>query len=784
MDTFEDVTNSLLDATFGLNRRPDLIQPPKSLLNNLSTISGLYLYSNPPPMAYGTTGPKVCETVKRAWDYNLKKNKTIKVDKFIIDNPIWNYKEDGPFPFDQIGSNIAADVLLEMCTNFLKKNLDEIDKTATDTITHMMNQNSDILTKGNQTWCPLTETSIPSAQAYINYCTFLNKNGFPKNHTLFELIQYTFQAMEKESLWVRKITYGYKSVKLSFKAQNRVQKRRIKEIEKYSQITGDECKYYMLDLMRSFCSYIKHAERAHLKRRAIASPSIPLRAMFLVVEDFHLKLGKLIPGSTISIGGEEKKRKITSTMNSASDLEGAIFSLQATEDATRWNECLSAAGFGILCYAFFDNDNRLANGLREVTEELKLMGKITMCAHFILSIKRITLGDGLMGVSEHFHGHIAWEAENINKLNTQNQGLMNWVMGKKSGWNYISASPGMLMGMHNALSTTFGLVQGGYGASIYSKSCKLRSSDDSMTRFVGASEAEVLSLISRDKICLRLTGINLSPKKTLIFVSDFGEYTSWYQDGKMVAQYGSEVTTMRPGGKNPPDDFYGIAKGTSVSQMKLETNFFGAEVRLRLGIYNVRSLYRIKEIHRQGVSKDVQVLSDGGHNPWNCMNCDIEETSLKATFARTKEEREYLLKIRDPNNPFSGNVEEEINFNPEIGSISVSLVETPRTIFHTVRRANRSVLNIRGSTNADIEKHNAEALKIINEADISTYLRVPAGSTVASGHVMESIEILQAGLDLTGEEELIVAQALHFLQTGKNPTVDESEEEEMNFEDL
>ncbi len=70
----------------------------------------------------------------------------------------------------------------------------------------------------------------------------------------------------------------------------------------------------MMDYARSFCSYIKHGERGRLKHRAIASASV-INSMFThITEEFHLKLGKVLLGSTISIRGEEKM-KIMSLLN-------------------------------------------------------------------------------------------------------------------------------------------------------------------------------------------------------------------------------------------------------------------------------------------------------------------------------------------------------------------------------------------------------------------------------------------------------------------------------------
>lgn len=53
----------------------------------------------------------------------------------------------------------------------------------------------------------------------------------------------------------------------------------------------------------------------------------------------------------------------------------------------------------------------------------------------------------------------------------------------------------------------------------------------------------------------------LSPAKTFVFLFGFGEYTSWYQDGEFVSQYGVETATLPPQGKMPSDDFLLSSKG-------------------------------------------------------------------------------------------------------------------------------------------------------------------------------------------------------------------------------
>lgn len=152
----------------------------------------------------------------------------------------------------------------------------------------------------------------------------------------------------------------------------------------------------MFHYFRQFCGYIKHGERAKLERRAIASPNIIKRMFLLIIEDFYLKLGKDLPGSTISIGGEEKKLK------SITDLDATRLRTlnpahvkQATQDATKFNECLSADLFLMMHKTFFDDEVRKELGLPFPTESEKLFLRICESSHWILATKLMNLGEGL-----------------------------------------------------------------------------------------------------------------------------------------------------------------------------------------------------------------------------------------------------------------------------------------------------------------------------------------------------------------------------------------------------
>lgn len=127
--------------------------------------------------------------------------------------------------------------------------------------------------------------------------------------TCLERLQCFFQCLNKEELHTKRkwITPTYK--KFFDKETRLISTRTILKITcKEVKIEGrHECFTYMLHIARSFCSYIKHDERAKLQRRAIASPNMIMRMFLHIIEDFHLRLSKTMTGSTIAIGGGKEE---------------------------------------------------------------------------------------------------------------------------------------------------------------------------------------------------------------------------------------------------------------------------------------------------------------------------------------------------------------------------------------------------------------------------------------------------------------------------------------------
>nr|AQU42764.1 PB1 [Whidbey virus] len=757
------------------------ILPDQRDMDTLGMVSGLYLYTNPPPNGTGTPAPKVAESVLRAISFNKKKeNRENNIDGYLVDNPVWT--EYKGFPFDEIASNFCPGSLHKMCSAFLQENFDVIRKTAQEVIGRMCVTNSSTLTKGRQTWDALEERSIPCPQAYNNVCQLFKDNGLPDHHTVMELIQGFFTLMSKDEVVGHEAEYYYTERNKYVDGQLVATKIRKKKIVKVVW-KGEQVYRKIMDMGRSFCSYIKHGERAHLDRRAIASTGIFQRALFLVLEEFHLALGKVIRGSTISIGGELKKIKIAAITSECKGDLNAVHALQSTQDATKWNECLSAMAFGMLTKTLFDPIVRLEGRNLQPTPYEDLLREIGMASHWLLATKMITLGNGLQCHTVHTHGEVQFEASTLHQFNPHTQEWLKGAINLRYGNNYIRAPGGMLMGMMNALSTTYGLVNVGWNKPLIGSIYTLRSSDDSMTIYTGPDMDVVKALVIGEKLNLKKCGINLSNKKTQYYRLGVGEYTSWYQDGVLVSQYGAEATRIRPMGINPPDDFYNVAKSTSVSLMNLESNHLGAEAKIRIGIANVRSLYRIikREANDEGIRRTIRVLSDGGLNPWNSTNCHLEETSLKERFAVQDNEKDYFLRIRNPDNPFNGDPSEEITWDRNSGCLTVEKLDTPRTIFHYIKRANATIANVKGPNHSHVEKDNARALNILTNADPTMHLRTAGSSHSMLSHVSGIFQTAASGLVWDEHERKIIEAAIAVLKSGR--AYDEDDTEEIQFDE-
>lgn len=125
-------------------------------------------------------------------------------------------------------------------------------------------------------------------------------------------------------------------------------------------------------------------------------------------------------------------------------------------------------------------------------------------------------------------------------------------------------------------------------------------------------------------------------------------------------------------------------------------------------------------------------------NCWRWTSLDFYAMSLGGDQPKEalhhKTEREYLLQIRHPNNPFSAEPNEEVTYSEELGRLTTDIVECPKTVFHFVKRTN-STTRMPGTNNADVEEANRRAVEIMELADPTTLLLKPSTRQVMAEHI-------------------------------------------------
>lgn len=268
-------------------------------------------------------------------------------------------------------------------------------------------------------------------------------------------------------------------------------------------------------------------------------------------------------------------------------------------------------------------------------------------------------------------------------------------------------------------------------------------------------------------------------KRSFLFPEGYGEYTSWYMERGFVSQSGVETASMRPQGKTCHDDFFSMMKGTQIALQKTDINNVGAEMRLIVGIDNVRRLWKVDPKKMEpvlNVSEDVRFLSEGGFNPWNSGFCHIEESTIRLNhFARTEEDRDYVYKALNPDSPFIGFLPEEVNYSVDTGTLVINNVETPRNVFTFLKRKNRSINGEIGKKKTRLEAAYKEALDILNHVDPTTLIQTPSTTQSMADYCVQMLQAQSADLELTGDERMKYLRAIEMLQASPGDCNDDHE---------
>ncbi|CAB3222416.1 unnamed protein product [Arctia plantaginis] len=100
------------------------------------------------------------------------------------------------------------------------------------------------------------------------------------------------------------------------------------------------------------------------------------------------------------------------------DTDLATHVSQGTEDATKWNECLSPAVFYLMHYYFFENSSRFSVNVDPTSKEGKIFSQICKFGHLFQAWKTIQIGSGLLANNGINYTRLEWVDEHSASMNT------------------------------------------------------------------------------------------------------------------------------------------------------------------------------------------------------------------------------------------------------------------------------------------------------------------------------------------------------------------------------
>lgn len=98
-------------------------------------------------------------------------------------DPVWRGSSEN-FPWYESASNFVSAFVYDCAVSFLQENGTKFIEIVNKMMSDFALRNADELTKGRQTYCPLTESSLPCSQAFKNMVDFMQKNGAPANMSI------------------------------------------------------------------------------------------------------------------------------------------------------------------------------------------------------------------------------------------------------------------------------------------------------------------------------------------------------------------------------------------------------------------------------------------------------------------------------------------------------------------------------------------------------------------------------------------------------------------------
>lgn len=159
---------------------------------------------------------------------------------------------------------------------------------------------------------------------------------------------------------------------------------------------------------------------------------------------------------------------------------------------------------------------------------------------------------------------------------------------------------------------------------------------------------------------------------------------------------------------------------------------------------------------RIDISGGIQLMADGGNCPWTQWRCHLEETSLKEANITNDKEKEYLLRIRNPDNPFSGPCK-ELTYSVEFGIITTNTGEVPRITWSgQIEQRNRK----EPATDIEDANKHKQGLKIVENINLAITIEKPTSRDSFHDYFLTHLQHMRTDRVLSQDEEGLYRQGI------------------------
>nr|AVM87629.1 PB1 [Wuhan asiatic toad influenza virus] len=721
---------------------------PFSIWKNLplqQVVSMTYPYTGCPPYSHGSGTGYSLETCDRTLKYSKDGEKsTSGVTGCHLIQPcgVLKLQTEDPTPYSN------PYVVLE-ALNTMEEAKPTIFSEATEKLQYWLRkENVGKVAEGRQTFDMTTQTNNPAATALNTAVRMFKESGEPTcdNGPLVEMSDCFSRLLDRNEDYVYKY-WGLqtKRRKVDIKG-TKITKRIVIKVKK----TMNRREFLRRSL--TINTMTKDAERGKLKRRAIATPGVPIRLFVPAVEELARSVCSELEQSGLPVGGEEKKAKLGKTVQtilSKCYQDGISYTI--TADNTKWNETQSPSLFMMMCL-------RMTRGAPEWIRDYVSVA-CTLFHH-----KMVKLGPGIGMENELMGTQGRCKVEEIRgrkeQLNEKTKKMFENIEEYIGEDGLCSLSPGMLMGMFNMMSTVLGVCSLIQGQSRWLNVHEfnwdgLQSSDDSVVFFNARTEEGIENGMRMYYNLNKLMGMNMSTKKSYANITGTFEFTSNHYRHGFQDNLAMEIPSFVAAGVNPTTDVQIGCQLIKNSMVRGEMSIGTAVVALKCMIADLRGTYMchrgdsgvkgakmtiIKELWEKTSNKAGLLLADGGPNLYTLSTLHIPEPMLKWSLM----DEDYKRRVFNPKNPFcshGSNQKGEVASIMKAASRKEEMYDSVTSCHSYNTMRNRSILNTDNKALLHEERAYKEVVSLYEECFPSSSYKKPTGSVSISSAITNYLRI-------------------------------------------